>query len=463
MRTNLWIRNLWILMGLLLATESAYAIPSLFPRIRDKEVRIALLGNSYLSTTRESLGDQKTGNLGLNVGVRGIGNRDAFHFGVEADSLYGLRNANYRYLDVGEAYLGYDNNKFSVYVGRKRYPWSVLDTYWGLGLFQPRFRWDYLNERENGLFGAFAGYETDAFSFTLFGSAVNIPEQGAPFDIDGGDCRSSSPWFSCPSSTILIFNQDTDINYRLDIPPLKKIIVHSAVGGTARIGKDLGPFARLSYIHKPMNQLILSYEGRLNIATDTVPAIIRPRVLYHDLYSMDLGWNIDVRNNVTGSVILERPERDVTPSNWNTQEVSNATLSGIVVKTMPFRKKFYQTRFELAYFRRDGGTPPDKGPFVQPGQATFEPRFAFQNAFSFAVFTPIVDSWARRFLFTTKFIVDTANTGNILMSDAYYSPFARTFLNVGIDIIGSNSTVPVDFTSRYQRNDRLRGGIAYVF
>jgi hypothetical protein len=451
-------------LGLFFA-PSAFAIPTMYPKLRDHEVRVGLQGNGYLTPAGDSNSDSGTGNLGLNVGVRGVGQKNQFHFGVEAESLYGLRHSNYRYLDIGELYAGFEKKeapkRASVYLGRKRYEWNALDSYWSLGLYQPRFRWDYLNERENGLFGLFTGFNSEMIQATAYASPIFIPEQGAPFDISGGNCRSSSPWFSCPGSSIRIFNQPTPVRFTLDVPPVKKLILHAGAGGTIRVGKEQGLFGRLSYAHKPINQFLLSFEGRLNLAANEVPAVIRPRVLYHDLYGLDFGWNRQ-KHSVTASVMAERPQRDYTPPTWNTQEISNATVYGITAKTQPFTG-FKYTRLEASFLHRDGGISPDRGPFVSPGVDYFEPRFAFKNAFSFAIFTPVIDAWARDFLFSTKFILDTANEGNILITDFYYSPFTAFFFNLGCDILGSNSKSPVDFISRYQRNDRVRGGVAYVF
>lgn len=435
------------------------------PKLRDKEVRLGLAGNYYLTRNNETTSDTGTGSTALTVGVRGVGSNKNFQFGVEAESLYGLRHANYRYLDVGELYAGVEKKAEAerpfAYLGRKRFEWNALDSYWGMGLYQPRFRWDYLSERENGLFGLFGGYNSELVQATAYYSPIFIPEQGAPFDINGGSCRSSSPWFSCPSSTIHVFNQPTTVRFTLDVPPVKSLIQHWGAGFTTRVGRKHGAFGRFSYAHKPMNQFLLSFEGRLDVANSAVPAIIRPRVLYHDLFGLDAGWSAE-RHGVTGSVLHERPTRDATPTNWNTQEVTRATLLGLNLRTQPF-DAFKYTRFELGWLRRDGGNAPDQGPFVNPSSNFFEPRYAFRNAFSFAVFSPIRDAWARRFLFSTKFIVDTDNTGNILVSDLYYSPLPALILNAGLDMLGSNNTDPVDFISRYQRNDRLRWGVAYVF
>lgn len=452
-------------LALAFVSPSAFAIPSAYPKLQNRQIRVGVLGNSYLTRANESLSDSGTGNLGLLVGVRGVGSQKNFHFGVEGESLYGLRHANYRYLDVGEVYAGIENkeeaSRASVYIGRKRYEWNQLDSYWSLGLYQPRFRWDYLSERENGLFGLFPGVQTETFQLTAFYSPIFIPEQGAPFDISGGTCRSSSPWFSCPGSSIQVFNQSTDVRFSLDVPPIRSLIAHPGYGATMRFGRAQGLFSRFSYTHKPMNQLLLSFEGRLALATSTVPAIIRPRVLYHDLYGADLGWQNE-RHGITLSGMLERPIRDYTPPTWNTQESSQANIVGITTRTSPIQS-LPHTKFEFSFLHRDGGVDPDRGPFVSPGADYFEPRYAFQNAFSFGLASPIAEAWSKRFLFSSKFIVDTVNTGNLLVTDLFYSPVEPVLLNAGADILGSNSTSPVDFLSRYQRNDRVRMGVSYVF
>jgi hypothetical protein len=449
---------------LLLVGVSAYALPTQQPKLHDKEIRVGLIGNSYLTPASQTISDSNTGNLGLNIAVRGVGNKDDFQFGVDGETLYGLGKAHLRYLNLGEAYLGYKSSEspFSFYAGRKRYAWSNLDSYWSLGLFQPRFRWDYLNEKENGLVGLFTGYQTETVSVVAFYSPLFVPEQGAPFDISAGSCKTASPWFSCPASSIFLFNQQTDVNFRLDIPKVKDLVLHQAAGATARVGRDSGPFGRVSYTHKPLNQLVLSFEGQLSVSTLSIPAVIRPRVLYHDLYAADAGWNFD-RHSLVASAVAERPIRDITPASWNTQEPVNANIYGFTVKTMPFRESSRYTRFEFGYFHRNGGNSPDRGPFVNPTVATFEPRYAFSNAYSAAVFTPFIDAWAHSFLFSAKFIYDSLNQGNILIADAYYRPTGSLLLNIGIDVLGSESHRPEDFISRYQRNDRIRGGISYAF
>lgn len=451
-----------VLLLLALASASpAFALPSMQPTGRGDFLKLGLGANNYLTKGSETISDERTGYTSFNVSGRAHSKDGDLRFGVEGDGAVGLARYHYRYLNFSEAYAGYHPNAWSLYLGRKKYNWSSLDSYWSQGIFQPRFRWDYLNEKENGLFGLFSAYERPGFSLVLFASPIFIPEQGAPFEISGGDCRSSSPWFSCPSSTMSLFNQETDVQFSVDVPPVRKLIGHAGGGATVQIGQESGPFGRASYAYKPINQLLLSYEGVLSVSTFAVPAVIRPRVLYHELFALDLGVNQN-RYSAVVSGVWEKPEQDVTPSQWNTQEIGDAFLSSATLKTQPLAN-YKHTRVEISYLHRKGGNAYDEGPFVTANSSTFEPRYPFKNAYSFALISPIKDSWARSFLFSTKFVLDTLNQGNILVTDFYYSPARRTYLNLGADLLGSQSHRAEDFISRYQRNDRIRAAVTYAF
>lgn len=464
------MRGLMIIsvLGLLLLPAPARAIPSMLPGLKDNELRLGLLGNTYLSKGNQLSQlstDEGSGNLGISMGGRGVGNKGSFHYVAEGHAFYALGKVKSRYLDVSELYAGSENKEKSgrpfIYVGRKKFEWSDIDSYWSMGLFQPRFRWDYLSERENGLFGLFFGARNDYVQAHAYVSPLFIPEQGAPFEISRGTCRTVSPWFACPSSTVTVFGQPTAVNFNLDMPPIKKLIMHNGGGASLRIGKYKGPFVRASYAHKPMNQIMLAFEGRLNLAGGNIPATIHPRVMYHDIYAIDVGVQ-DTRHNVTFSAILERPHRDYTPPTWNTQESSNATVIGGTIRTRPIRSA-QATRMEFSYQYRKGGVAPDQGPFVSAGSDFFEPRFSFQNAMSIAIFTPFSEDWAKKFMYSMKFINDTSHAGNVLVMDTFFYPWPTVNMNLGFDLLGSAATSPVDFIARYQRNDRVRGGISYVF
>lgn len=444
---------------------SAHAIPTWQPPLQNHEIRLGIESNHYLAEISAANSNFKRENLGARVEIRSFSENDRWQYGLDAGAQLGSHNS-YHYYTVNELYGGVESvhskSRWNAYAGVKKLEWNALDSYWTLGLFQRRFRWDYLREQEGGLLGAFVGYQTELFQAEAYASPFFIPEQGAPFDISGGKCRSSSPWFSCPAAEILVFNQPAVVRYSLKTPPLSELVSHAGAGGTVRIGGEQGLFTRLSYAHKPLNQIILAFEGSLDLSANDVPAIIRPRILYHNLYGADLGWRQKTFSFVA-SGMSEIPVRDGTPPGWNTQELSNATILGATMVVQPDAGHFHHSRFEISYINRNGGDAPDLGPFSNPYSSYFEPRHALQNAYSIALVSPLFDGLADSFLFSTKFVVDTLHEGNILITDAYIRPSRQWLLNLGLDMLGSKSSAPVDFISRYQRNDRVRFGAVYAF
>ncbi len=448
-----------------LASFSAFALPSPHPFLAPNEMAVRGQGNHYLTKgSDQTFSDERTGNWA--VGFRGnrIFRGPELEAAIDGDVMVGLRKRNYRYFNIREFRVSDHREEIRGHFGRKLHAWNELDTWWSLGMFQPRFRWDYLEEVENGLFGAFLELKNGPWNLLGFVTAVSIPEQGAPFELtNNGDCNTTSPWFSCPNSQISLFNQPTRVKFRLDTPNVGTLINNEGFGFVAAFDRGTGVFGRLAYNWKPMNQLLLAYEGRLDLSTLDLPAVLHPRVLYHHLIGFDLGAKSSNGFKLATSVMREIPERDITPPHWNTQEAEKAWLWGATVGHDLIGRGRTATRLEASWFHREGGNAPDAGPFVTPGASVFEPRFAFQNAWSVLVKSPLLADWAQWFQTQWRVVVDTRANGNILMADFNFRPQPKWRFNLGVDVLGSSSTDVVDFISRYQRNDRVRGGVEYVF
>jgi hypothetical protein len=427
--------------------------------------RVGVVGNSYLTKgVSQQLSDKKTGHVGVTGAIRASTGKDSFDAAIEAEALFGIRSANYRYISLAEAYLGSRTwlKPVDVYVGRKLQNWSELDRYWSLGLWEPRFRWDYLDAQPNGLFGAFAEYKGKDFEITGFASPIFIPEQGAPFEFTNGDCNTSSPWFNCPTSNISLFNQPTSVKYKLELPPIRRLISYPGLALSVRVGGEKGTWARAGYAHKPINQLLLAYEGFLSLATQDLPATIHTRVLKHNLTTIETGYRGTGFSGLL-SFMHEHPIRDVTPEAWNTQEATNAIIFGGVATVDLFGKGDGVTRGDFGFMHRRGGNAYDRGPLAGPNSTAFEARYAYENAYNLGIRTPIVESWGKHFHARGRFLLDTAHDGNILIVDLNFTPTRHWLINLGLDMLGSNATTTVDFIARYQRNDRLRGGVYYYF
>ncbi len=446
-----------------LVSASAFALPPLKPRIARNTGILGIQGSGYFTNSDTTLADERIGNIGLTGEGRGYHSGDFLEVEGQISSLLGLRKANYRYLAVPEAYAATVNPTYKFYFGRHITEWSALDDYWMLGVWQPRFRWDYLQEEDQGLTGLFFTYNEPNASlpieFKLFASPLNIPEQSAPVDIVNGNCKTVSPWFSCPGSTVLLFNKPTTIKFQIDMPPIRKLITHFGLATSLRIGTEGTTFARLSYARKPINQVLLAYEGRLDLSTFNLPATIHPRIFNHELYTFETGHAFRQGTRLLASVTRERPLRDFTPIEWNTQEVAPAWFGGLIAY-IPVSE---QTMLEASVFHRDGGNADDKGPFAGTLGSVFEPRYPFHNAVSATIRTSVRKHWLPYFNNATRFVWDKDFDGNILSSDFRFLPTRPLRFNFGFDILGSRNPSNVDFIARYQRNDRVRGGMEYVF
>lgn len=432
----------------------------------DNNVNIGIWGKHYINkghNNREQVADVRADKSNISIGGRTAAVGDTFEGAAEAQFGFERHGQAFKDINVPELYVGSSSkNPFHVDLGRKLETWNRFEDFWALGLFQPRYRWDYLDVRTNGLTGLFLHYDTKLVQAMGFWTPLWIPERGAPFDMSGGKCSTGTPWFACPGSTVNLFNQPTDIYYKLDIPNIAKFINRPGFGGSLRVGEKQGPWIQASGAHKAMNQYMLAYEGYLSLSTETLPATIHVRANDHEIYSLESGYTTEAWSLMM-SGIKERPIRDITPANWTTEEESNSTYFGPTLYTRLFGKDEGATNLDVGYLKRSGGNPSETGPFANPDAPVFEPRHSYAEAFSLNIRTPFKESWGKYFWCSSRFVLDTPNRGNILITDVNFKPTHALLLNFGIDLLGSDSAKVVDFISRYQRNDRIRGGLKYVF
>jgi len=394
-----------------------------------------------------------------------------FEFSADAQASVALNDFGYCSFEAPELYFG-TSPRLSpvarVQVGRKLADWSLSDRMWNSGFWQGAYRWDYLAPVQVGLIGAFLEIEQPVFKLLVFGSPVFIPERGTPLEFKNGSVSSKSKWFIHPGPSLSIFGRETRINYTLVSPPLKDIILHPGGGVYARLGGVTGPWVSTAYAFKPMNQLLLAYDGYLDIPADAVDAMLYPRVVYHHILTVESGYKTG-RFNAWLGVTAERPVRDETPEHLTTQEVSPALTLGPSL-TWGFGDKGREGGdLGLSYLRSWGGDDADQGPFSTPGKSTFESRYQFQNAVLLSGRTGLgllFGKPLRRVSVSTKFIYDIGNFGRVLMTGLDWHPLDELTMSLGADILSSDGkpgASGADFINRYRTNDRVHAGVAYAF
>lgn len=395
---------------------------------------------------------------------------------IEAKAMLNLLHTSYSFVEAPEVYVA-SSSRFSkermantqFFIGRKLLSWNQLDSSWLLGVWQPRFRWDYLDPAQVGLFGAFFKTELPWLEVGAFGSPIFIPERGVPIEYRDGVFTSLSPWFmSLPAKARLVptAKEPTPMVYRLVSPSVSEIINYPGGGAYARLGRKEGPWAQAAFSFKPINQLLIGYDGYYRHNLEKIEADLYPRVAYHALSSLESGL---IGEPVSGwvSILHEHPLMDATPAEWRTQELAPALTVGSTLEWSVIGKKPSASTLELSYLREWGGDAPDGGADWMPGMNSFESRYPFKDALRVGFKTPLPGEWGSRVLTKLRILYDIQNEGTIYSTEFTYKHGSAWNLFIGADILGSSREtlkgVNTDFIARYRANDRVHGGVGYAF
>lgn len=449
-------------------------------RWEGSQLQLGASSSSYLLKDPAAISDLTSQNTVFNsvYGHWQAKTSGANFFYADISGFFTVNQASHSFINLKEAY--WQTQAFSdasISLGRKKESWSSSDEFWKLGLWQPRFKWDFLATETAGLTGAFLNTELGGVRVTAFASPLSIPEIGAPFELDGGRFTSQSPWFWSPPQSITVFGSETSIYYDLDFPAISDLILKPNAAFKLEVGGPTGVWSRVGYSYKPLAFPLLSYEGFLNLSQGVrADVTLHPRVVYHHLGTVETGYQADqdFPISVTGSFSAEFPVRDDVPSSWTTQEIDNTYFASFLASyQIPARYQNLSKRnttLSAGYLRRWGKDLPDRGPLVFSDQSLFEPRYVFTESVSLGASTPLPFRLLSKFSLGTRMIYDFPSEGTLLSGTLTYSAGRAWLVGVGADFVGvsqnSNSTsgsLSTEFLKRFQENDRVYGGVSYVF
>ncbi len=422
----------------------------------------------------ESLGYRDSNYTSLQGKWKASDQAAIFETSAEVEFLYTFNHSSFSYLEIPESYAGTSTQLsfIQILAGRKQEVWNHLDDYWNLGIWQPRFRWDYLNPEKVGLIGGFVRVNLPYFQFVGFASPAFLPERGVNIDYQDGRFTSLSPWFIGLPTQASFNNVSTPIRYQLIAPSVGEIVSHPGVSFLMRAGNQSGFWGAAAFALKPMNQLLIGYDGILNLSSLTLDVNLYPRVLYHQLYSLEAGYSFNKFGSWI-SLLKENPLRDVTPSTWTTQELSDSLAASCGVNLELLRSHGDAVQVGLAYLRQWEKAHPDLGPFVTPGVNSFESRYPFQNALSFKFKAPVpwassyFAKWSSNLIGSLQWFYDFESLGTLFSTQLKFSFKNHWAILVGADIVSSDKngaqSTGADFISRYRANDRFYTGVSYAF
>jgi hypothetical protein len=167
------------------------------------------------------------------------------------------------------------------------------------------------------------------------------------------------------------------------------------------------------------------------------------------------------------SFLAERPILDRPSAEWTTQEVAPARAIAVGAQADLIGHGESALNVHAGYIWQWGGDAPDKGLLAVPGQSIFETRYPYKSALRVGARTPLPWSWGKNFIFSTQYSYDVKIQGALLTGDLVYKLGRHLQISVGGDVAGvgpqGDQLDYPNYLSEFRSNDRVCGGLAYVF
>lgn len=341
-------------------------------------------------------------------------------------------------------------SRHQISLGRRRYDWSESDDSWKTGLWSPRFNWDPIRPQQVGLTGAFYRYQTSNWRVLGFASPVSVPERGYPIREQDGKLTSASPdWVPMMESVqIKDFARPVPIQYSLQYPELKELVMNPGAAVSLRYGRERGFWLNGVYGVLPVHQVDMAVEQSFYLDQKAVKATVHPRILTHEVLTLESGYrgsNLQGWASASGEYPLEKAISQGQAAN----RIGPALLmSGGGSVQLAGGFEILGSYLQIH----------EKKPAPKPGDLPIElpSRFQYTQAMKLGA------QWTGMTHLTYGFnwTADLKDKSHLFSADIAFNKSGWQ-LGIGSDFFASaTNRGPI---GQYLGNDRVRGRIAYAF
>lgn len=436
---------------------------------KGSEIKINLEQQQYATDGQTEFQRRQYTNLGVDVDLRtsskGLGG--AFH-GIYQGTL---QSGSEQYVGIPEAYFGEaksDAMGIRWTVGRQKRQWSRFDEEFGMGIWQPQLRWDYLNPIQQGLTGLFFDFApTRSVSLSFFASSLFLPDQGPNFHLKDGQFVSNNRWFWSPRTNVHLFNQNSPASYNLDMPAVSDVVFQPSLGGMLRFESKSTPWwAQVAYAYKPMNQMHLGYECSQCVALGNLSpqATIHPSVLMHRVATAEFGIQ-DENQRGWVSVTSDVPTSPKGPPEWAQSSYSDVIFAG--ASYAHYMSLFQRPGWlKVSYLRAFEKQQP-----LQPNSLMDERVESSLDRYPYQQIAAVEWEWVlsqtikNQVNWRTRYTYSIPERGSWISSQLWLRQDKWSW-NLSLDLLGSEidpTSSQAGLFTRYRENDRFTGGVSYVF
>lgn len=389
--------------------------------------------------------------------------------------LYGgtFFNKTLTHLVVKETYFSSATTKeknndlrTSFSVGRILKDWNEFDRDQNLALWEPRYAVDALRPVEQGLTGFFVNFDQPSWDLTIFSSPVFIPSMSAEVREENGSLVSDSRWYKAPSSKFnMLDSTNNPISYNLNIPELAKLVDNWSLGALLMLNPESSPWRfNFGFADKPVNDLLL--KRKINVDTQNKALVeVAPDVTRHTIMSFSAKYLVKDSKTILLSYIEDKPLVKLPEFGWATQKLNPLKVYGITFSS-PYNLFNSTLTMNVSRMKSFGGDIQD---ILFDGtlddNTLFDHRLRFRDTTELKMNVTLEALFKKKALLTFSYLYDHYEVGQMLMSEFQYSYSKNTNFIAGFDVLGvdASESKSSGFLNQFRANDRVFGGMSYVF
>jgi hypothetical protein len=326
---------------------------------------------------------------------------------------------------------------------------------------------DALRPVDQGLTGVFYKQKIGDFEILGMATPVFIPTMGPAVQEKNGDLVYDSRWNRSPSSSFILLDQTTRIVYSIDSYDIKKLVMNPGAGTRIRMGGDHeGTWMSANYGYLPINSLTLQYSKNYDINADAGDVTVGPNVSYHQVFGGDVGYKL-AEGNFSVSYLQDIPDPKRPTDDWVLQNPHGLEALGLHADHNVNIPWFVNpVKVTLGYLKVWGGDFTDYDSSGAPQGAIFTNRLNFNNSVALKLDFAST-AWSKKLLSSFRYQRDFDQAGSWLHAEVNYFPSSAWGLQLAGDILGVDNDSPTNtdsgFLNQYRANDRIYGGVNYVF
>lgn len=380
-------------------------------------------------------------------------------FGMGALRLYFQDNNALNY-SLQEAYVRYQNDEFTLSVGRKILDWNENEKYWSLGYLNANQAFTLLSNAEEGVTGALLTKNVGPFEFDVLLSYVFIPQVNPSIDFKNGEVKSKSDWVRMPPKRTVVSGLEVPIYYKISNYNVSKIIFNKSLGTNIRYRWNSGALSAFA-IYKPENKLRVNASAYYdNLVLNQVVVEADPTVNHHAYYGIQLAQAFgDLK--ARGGISYVDPNAHLGKD--FPVDISNArkTFKSEFFAINPSYEKEAYTHFSASLDRKSYILSVNYIHLLSKNVRTNDDFFSDAVKWKRAIGGSITYYFTESFNFLFDLKYDFARFDNIIKSEINYNYKNQARVSLGLEML--KAPTDASYWSYYRANDILYSSVGFFF